>query len=321
MRLRDDATTRDARRHAPRRATTLARVLAMTTLVATIWCARAPLMIFAKKTPRDADSAADALRSELATLRNALSAARDASEALERAMRGTERTLKRMDGLIKVPGVAVPERDGATCETTGGDSAATPTPSSLASNDAAIEADVPIAARTMDATLEEIRRATEEHVRAALSGHARRVSTFSDAFKRVSTATTTRVVTAAHVLPFKYGREIKPRYYVVSDVDGGLTVRHFESGEHACESETSTTSAVRSMTAYLSSLNTTVLVTGHDDGTVAFTKIERRVNTNRGPDRLVRCTGHTGRIIGAPERAKIREHGPAHVKVLADTKT
>ena len=136
----------------------------------------------------------------------------------------------------------------------------------------------------MDATLEEIRRATEEHVRAALSGHARRVSTFSDAFKRVSTATTTRVVTAAHVLPFKYGREIKPRYYVVGDVDGGLTVRHFESGEHACESETSTTSAVRSMTAYLSSLNTTVLVTGHDDGTVAFTKIERRVNTNRGPD-------------------------------------
>ena len=38
-------------------------------------------MIFAKKTPRDADSAADALRSELATLRNALSAARDAFEA------------------------------------------------------------------------------------------------------------------------------------------------------------------------------------------------------------------------------------------------
>jgi len=285
MRRRDDATTRDARYHAPRRASpTLARVLAVTTLVATIWCARAPLLIFAKATPRDADGAADALRNELETLRNALSAARDASEALERAVRGAEGTLKRMDGLIKVPGVAVPERDGATCETSVGDSAATPTSELLDASYVSPETNVPIAARTMDAALEEIRRVTEEHVRAALSGHTQRVSTFSDAFKRVSSAMTTRVVTAAHVLPFKYGREIKPRYYIVGDAGGGLTVRHFESGEHACESETSTRSAVRSITAYLSSLNTTVLVTGHDDGTVAFTKIERQVNTNRGPD-------------------------------------
>ena len=261
---------------------------------------------------KDADAAARALRDELSTLRHALQEAKEASTALGKAVHGAERALKRMGGLVKTPGVAA--TDETRCDAGG------PTKDDEMSFDGdskhVASSSMPVSG---ELTLEEIRRAAEEHVRAALAGESKRSKTFSDAFDRVSAARVSTKVTAVHVLPFRNGKARKARYYATGDEFGRIVVRRTETGDAECEVQTNTTASVRSMTAYLLALNTTVLVTGHDDGTVAFTKIEQEVVENVGPDadafptdytlRASSLAAMTVREANAKYRVKLRELG------------
>jgi len=70
-----------------------------------------------------------------------------------------------------------------------------------------------------------------------------------------------------------------------------VTVRNAETGETECESKMMKSSPVRAMTAYMLSMNTSVVVTGHEDGTVAFTAIERANSDGMAvSEHILRCS-------------------------------
>ena len=143
-------------------------------------------------------------------------------------MHGAERALKRMGGLVKTPGVAA--TDETRCDAGG------PTKDDEMSFDGdskrVASSSMPVSG---ELTLEEIRRAAEEHVRAALAGESKRSKTFSDAFDRVSAARVSTKVTAVHVLPFRNGKARKARYYATGDEFGRIVVRRTETGDAECE--------------------------------------------------------------------------------------
>ena len=242
-------------------------------------CARIEC-IHAKKqrSAKDADdaSAVAGLRREIQTIRDALRDAKDSVKRLSTQVDSAERTLKRMDGLMrKIPSDALSEAAFA-CDA----NANAVSERSMAT----VRSDDEERPLRLDIT-EEIRRATEEHVRATLAGVGRREPTFADAFVRESVATVDgSVVTAAHVLPFRYGKQRKARYYAVGDDAGGVAVFHVANGELVARAPKRADAPVVSMTAYMLSMNTSIVVTGHADGTVAFTRLEQSSTENVGPD-------------------------------------
>jgi len=246
-----------------------------------LFCARIECIQAKKRSANDGDDDAVArLRRELETIRDALRDAKDSVKRLSTQVDSAERTLKRVDGLVrKIPSDAL-SGEAFECEANANGNSGSVSHGSMAT----VRTDDERGLSRLDIA-EEIRRATEEHVRATLAGVGRREPTFADAFVRESVATVDgSVVTAAHVLPFRYGKRRKARYYAVGDATGGVAVFHVANGELVARAPKRADAPVVSMTAYMLSMNTSVVVTGHADGTVAFTRLEQSSTENMGPD-------------------------------------
>lgn len=259
-----------------RTSTARASVRASRVLIAiaiALWLPKnASAALFGKRLERTPTSARAS--DELAALRAALRDASDATRALARAM---DAALSAAAALEEGTGAAANSRAGrgtGEASVSDGETCARDARGACAGDLVAAGA---MSLGTTEDLEDRLRRATEERVRAVLSevASASAVSKFGASFHRVSTGAATSRVSTAHPLPFRRGRQRVTEYYATGDVLGDVTVRNAETGETECESKTTTSSPVRAMTAYMLSMNTSVVITGHEDGTVAFTAIER----------------------------------------------
>ena len=246
---------------------------------------------------RDADAGVDAdvvardgrVLDDLRALRASLASARDAVRALERAVGAAEETLERIDAeatastrLRSSDDVESCTRDARRVPASSSSSSSSSVPAASSSAAAAFSNGVDFA--------DEVRRVAEAHVR-SLTSSARlsatsEIKAFSDAFERLSITRDVFDVTATHLLPFKSPRTKTPRYYATGNARGRVAVYDVTYGEAACETATTSNARVMSLTAYMVSTNTSVLVSGHEDGTVAFTTVEIAVHSNDGLDAM-----------------------------------
>ena len=232
---------------------------------------------------------------DLSALRDALREASEASRALTRAMDAASTIVGRLE---RAGGTATETNTRASAD--GGCAASERTTSDASSS---VSARASYGGDGLD--LEDlVRREAEARVRSALAGAA--ISSSNAKFgeslrRRWGTKVTTRV-SVARALPFRRGKgnDRATEYYAVGDELGDVTVRSAETGATACETKTASASEVRSLVSYMSRLNTTVLVAGHDDGTVSFVDVVR-TSSESGIDsdeHKLRCALVTSITIG-----------------------
>ena len=275
---------------------------------------------------RDADAGVDAdvvardgrVRDDLYALRASLASARDAVRALERAMGVAEEMLERIGA---EPTLSSLSDDEGSCTRDPAHVHASTLSSSLASSSSSFPTRVDFA--------EEVRRVAEAHVRSLTSPTTSEINTFSDAFEHVSVARDAFGVSAMHFLPFKSTKTKTPRYYATGNALGRVAVYDVAFGEAACEIATASHARVTSLTAYMVSTNTSVIVSGHEDGTVAFTTVEIAVRANDGLDAMdfptkisAACsavTSITAREADVKHKNKLRDIGRASSSNAVDT--
>lgn len=232
---------------------------------------------------------------DLSALRDALREASEASRALTRAMDAASTIVGRLE---RAGGTATETNTRASAD--GGCAASERTTSDASSS---VSARASYGGDGLD--LEDlVRREAEARVRSALAGAA--ISSSNAKFgeslrRRWGTKVTTRV-SVARALPFRRGKgnDRATEYYAVGDELGDVTVRSAETGATACETKTASASEVRSLVSYMSRLNTTVLIAGHDDGTVSFVDVVR-TSSESGIDsdeHKLRCALVTSITIG-----------------------
>lgn len=287
-----DATTRmsTARRH-----TSISRAFArasrvLIALALALWLPKNASAALFTKRPLDRAPTSAHASDELAALRVALRDASEATRALARAMDAALSAAAAMEGGTGGTADARAERGASEASLADGETCARDAQGACASDLVTAGA---MSFGTMEDLEDRVRRATEDRVRAVLAevASASAGSKFGASFHRVSRGSATTRVSAAHALPFRRGRQRVTEYYATGDALGDVTVRNAETGETECESKMTTSSPVLAMTAYMLSLNTSVVVTGHEDGTVAFTAIERAKSDGLGlPEHILSCS-------------------------------
>ena len=280
---------------------------------------------------RDADAGVDAdvvardgrVRDDLRALRASLASARDAVRALERAVGAAEETLER----IGAEPLSSLNDDEGSCTRDPARVHASTISSSLTSSSSSSSSSSSFPTGVDFA--EEVRRVAEAHVRSLTSPTTSEINTFSDAFERVSVVRDAFGVNAMHFLPFKSTKTKTPRYYATGNALGRLAVYDVAFGEAACEIATASHARVTSLTAYMVSTNTSVIVSGHEDGTVAFSTVEIAVRANDGLDAMdfptkisAACsavTSITAREADVKHKNKLRDIGRASSSNAVDT--
>jgi len=250
-------------------------------------------------------SGAELERGSRVRARASLDRALDAARALDRALSDLALDLDRID-------------EGA-CEDVGKTCARGARAEAREASEGARDVDHPSHARlTVDDLAREIRSLAHERVkeRKASANDAR---AFAEAFELVSTAREAFATSATHVLPFRYGKGKQPRYYAIANDEGGIAVYDLLGGERKCAIGTTTRARATSLTAYMATMNTSVIVSGHEDGTIAFTKVEVAVATNVGVDSIdfptkawASCsaeTSTTARAADVKHKTKLRSSG------------